>query len=94
MPITRSTFVNQQTAYDVQHWLCCVVLAEKRQVRVHFLGLRRRNYESSPHIQQVHKKLRLLCKYKITRPMLHIISGLLVHFCTPDDGHNNTRNIF
>jgi hypothetical protein len=34
--------VNQQTAYDVQHWLCCIRLAEKRQVPVHFLGVKRR----------------------------------------------------
>jgi hypothetical protein len=37
MPIIRSTEVNQQTTYDVQHWSCCVRLAEKRQVLVHFI---------------------------------------------------------
>jgi organic hydroperoxide reductase OsmC/OhrA len=42
MPIIRSTEVNQQTAYDVQHWSCCVRLAEKRQVRVNLLGVKRR----------------------------------------------------
>jgi hypothetical protein len=42
MPIIRSTEVNQQTAYDVQHWSCCVRVAEKRQVHVHLLGLKRR----------------------------------------------------
>jgi hypothetical protein len=57
MSIIRSTDVNQQTAYDVKHWSCCVRLAENRQVRV------------------------------------HIISGLLVHFCSPDDGHNDARNM-
>jgi hypothetical protein len=41
MPIIRSTEVNQQTAYDVQGWSCCVRLAEKRQVRVHLLGVKR-----------------------------------------------------
>jgi hypothetical protein len=34
--------MNQQTAYDVQHWLCFIRLAEKRQVRVHLLGVKRR----------------------------------------------------
>jgi hypothetical protein len=42
MPIIRSAEVNQQTAYDVQHWSCCVRLAEKRQVLVHLLGVKRR----------------------------------------------------
>jgi hypothetical protein len=59
MPIIRSTEVNQQTAYDVQHWSCCVRLAEKRQIRVHML--------SAPN--------------------------KFVHFCTPDDGHNDARNM-
>jgi hypothetical protein len=35
MPIIKSAEVNQQTVYDVQHWLHCVRLAEKRQVLVH-----------------------------------------------------------
>jgi hypothetical protein len=25
--------------------------------------------------------------------VLYIIIGLLVHFCTPDDGHNDARNM-
>jgi hypothetical protein len=25
--------------------------------------------------------------------VLYIINGLLVHFCTPDDGHNDARNM-
>jgi hypothetical protein len=45
MPIIRSTEMNQQTAYDVQRWLCCIKLAEKRQVRVHLLGVKRRLVE-------------------------------------------------
>jgi hypothetical protein len=68
MPIIRSTEVNQKTVYDVQHWSCCVRLAEKRQVRVHLLGVKR-------------------------RPVLYVISGLLVHFCTPDDGYNDAQNL-
>jgi hypothetical protein len=51
MPIIRSTEVNQQTAYDVQHWSCCVRLAEKMQVRVHLLGCE----ETTLHTQQVHR---------------------------------------
>jgi hypothetical protein len=43
----RSTEVNKQTAYDVQHWSCCVRLAEKRQVRVHLLGVKKRLVASS-----------------------------------------------
>jgi hypothetical protein len=42
MPIIGSTELKQQTAYDVQHWSYCVRLAEKRQVRVHLLGVKRR----------------------------------------------------
>jgi hypothetical protein len=30
---------------------------------------------------------------EMTQPVLYIISGLLVHFCTPDDGRNDARNM-
>jgi hypothetical protein len=118
IPIIRSTEVNQQTAYDVQHWSCCVRLAEKRQVLVHmnlplaqtFSGIIMPIIRSTEVNQQTaydvqhwtccfrlaekrHTNLPLLCKSNITRPMLYIISGLFVHFCTPDDGHNDGRNM-
>jgi hypothetical protein len=50
MPIIGSTEVNQQTAYDEQHWSCCVRLAEKRQVRVHLLHhyAHHQEYRSEP----------------------------------------------
>jgi hypothetical protein len=49
MPIIRSTGVNLETAYDVQHWSCCVRLADKKQARVHLLDVKRRaNYINKP----------------------------------------------
>jgi hypothetical protein len=51
MPIVRSKEMNQQTAYDVQHWSCCVRLAQKRQVRVHLLGVKRRLTSTYLHLE-------------------------------------------
>jgi hypothetical protein len=39
------------------------------------------------------EEMTLLCKSNTTRPVLYIISGLLVHFCTTDDEHNDARNM-
>jgi hypothetical protein len=86
MPIIRSTEVNQQTAYDVQHW-SSLVREESRSCALV------RCEETSLHTQQVHTNLPLLCKSNTKRPVLYIISVLLVHFCPPDDGHNNARNM-
>jgi hypothetical protein len=47
---------------------------------------------SSLQTQQVHKNLPLLCKSNTTQPVLYIISGLLVHVSTPDDGHSDAEN--
>jgi hypothetical protein len=57
-----------------------VRLAEKRQVSCGLVGCEETN-------------LPLLCKSNTTRPVLYIISGLLVHICTPDDGDNDARNM-
>jgi hypothetical protein len=51
MPIIGSTEVKQQTAYDVQNWLCCIRLVEKRQVPVNLLGVKRRRLAEKKQVR-------------------------------------------
>jgi hypothetical protein len=105
MPIIRSTEVNQQTDYDVQHWSCCVRLAEKRQIRVHLLGVKRRSL-FTPNIMPIIRSTEVnqqtdydvqhwLCCVRLAekRQVRVNLLGVKRLVSTLDDGHNDARNM-
>jgi hypothetical protein len=85
MPIIRRTRQSRQIAYGVQHWPCC------NRLEMVFVGGGFTTRETIP--KQVHTELPHLLQSVAARPVLYTVGDLSALSCSPDDGHNDARNM-